>query len=452
MELSRLFSAKKEITIIGILPIESEITGHTKEIVNLYYYNPDFKLSIFHESENDLFVRSLYLDSKSSNKRISFQELKNKIARIRRLHKSFLSKEEARIETQIISDENLKIKQLNLKQPLNVIKIDDEIYTSEIFLDIAIIQDYQLESDKDKIDALNKYIDFISDEKQGGIYQSIDGEELIEMYDTADIPQGIFPRKAFYNTNFQRYSVWIFVFNRNGQLMLHQRNDKLAKDNAGLWDKSAGGHVNITDRSSNEAAEREIIEEMYLPEAEYTKYLSEDTTSLINLGEWRAKEREYEQGLNLFKRIGENDWGYFYLKPSVKRVSKRRFVEAKNDKEKIEFIFATTYNDNFTYLRKEENPAYKFYYRDTKFISDIFFFIAPETEINNEEELIKVQSKAAKCRTLIEIRDLLDWIDTEKENGNAEDIFTDDLLFIATQYKETLLGFADHIKQIFKNK
>jgi hypothetical protein len=471
MELIRLFSAKKEVTIVGVLPIESEITGHSKEIVPLFDNNPDFKMSIFYENENDLFVRSLYLDSKSSDKRISFQELKNKISRIKRLHKSFLSKEEERIEKQgrILEEDkkdkdgkiekkaNLFIKQLNLKQPLNIIKIDDEIYTSEIFLDIATIKEYQLESDKDKIDAINKYIDFISDKKQGGIYQSVEGDELIEMYDTEDFPRGIFPRKAFYNTGFQRYSVWIFVFNRKGQLMLHQRSDKLAKDNAGLWDKSAGGHVDMTDRSSNEAAEREIIEEMYLSDAEYTKYLSGDTKNLINLGEWRATQREEEQGLNIFKRIGEDDWGYFYLKPCVKRVSKRRFVEQKEEDRKPDFKPSVTSvekqgfkeKQEFSYLKREENLAYKFYFRDTKFISDIFFFIAPESEIGNEKELEKVPSKAAKNRTLIEIRDLLDWIDTEKEEGNAEDIFTDDLLYIASQYKETLLGFVDHIKLSF---
>ena len=453
MELSRLFEAKKEITIIGALPIESEITSveNSKKIVNLFFLNPDFKMSIFHESENDLFVRSLYLDSKSSDKRISFQELKNKISRVKRLHKSFLSREEDRIEKQLINNKNLIIRQLNLKQPLNIIKVDEEIYTSEVFLDIAILKDYQLETDRDKIDAINKYIAFISDKKQGGIYQSVDGDELIEMYDMEDVPRGIFPRNAFYNTNFQRYSVWIFVFNRKGQLMLHQRSNKLAKDNAGLWDKSAGGHVDMTDRSSNEAAEREIIEEMYMSEAEYTKYLTGDTKNLINLGEWRSKQREDEQGLNLFRRIGEDDWGYFYLKPCVKRVSKRRFVEAKEKDRKPEYELSETYN-KFTYLSRDKNLAYKFYFKDTKFISDIFFFIAPETEISNEKELEKVQSNAAEQRTLIEIRDLLDWIDDEKDNGNAEDIFTDDLLYIAAQYKEILLGFVDNIKQAFNVK
>lgn len=464
MEIGRLFSAKKEITIIGVLPIESEIIGNSKKIVELFLDIPDFKLSIYHESDNELFVRSLYLDSKSSINRISFKELQNKISRIKRLKKSFLSSEiekingndtlictnEDKTNKYIEKEENLIIRQLNFKQTLNIIKIDDEIYTSEVFLDIATIKNYQLVGDKDKIDDLNKYIQFISDEKQGGIYLSVDSDELLEMYDKEDIPRGIFPRKAFYNTNFQRYSVWVFVFNRKGQLMLHQRAYRYAKDNAGLWDKSAGGHVDIKDRSSNEAAEREIIEEMYLYDAEYTKYLMSDTQMLINLGEWRPIQREEEQVLNLFTRMREDEWGYFSLKPSVKRVSKRRFITAKEKGKRPELCYSKTYDGKFEYISRHDNPPYKINFKDTNFISDIFFFIAPSEEIKDEKSLAYIPSKAAMNRTLIEIRDLLDWIDEEKEDGNAEDIFTDDLLYIATQYKDTLLSFSDYIKFFFK--
>ena len=253
MELSRLFSAKKEITIIGVLPIESEIIGNSKKIVDFFVRNPDFKMSIFHESDNELFVRGLYLDSKSSINRTSFKELQNKVSRIKRLKKSFLfseidkinekevdiEKKETLIWTHedkeankdIEKEENLIIRQLNFKQTLNIIKIDDEIYTSEIFLDTATIKNYQL-ADEDKIADLNKYIEFISEDKQGGVYLSVDGDELIEMYDKEDVPRGIFPRKSFYNTNFQRYSVWVFVFNRKGQLMLHQRDRKSTRLNS----------------------------------------------------------------------------------------------------------------------------------------------------------------------------------------------------------------------------
>ena len=60
MELEKLFSAKEKIIIVGVLPIESEIVNSAKKIVGLFQNNFDFKLSIYHESENDLFARSLY--------------------------------------------------------------------------------------------------------------------------------------------------------------------------------------------------------------------------------------------------------------------------------------------------------------------------------------------------------------------------------------------------------
>ncbi|MDR3057941.1 MAG: NUDIX domain-containing protein, partial [Prevotella sp.] len=325
---SLLKEAKKEILIIGVLPVEEEIMGNIKEIVEKFQTNSDLKLSIYHESENDLFVSSLYLDTKHSTKRISFKELKNKVQRIVRLKKSYLL-EAAKNKDYELSFDNLKIRQLNLRHSVNIIKVDEKIYLSEVLLDIVSLDNYrQIESDE--ADKINTYIDFITKEKEGGIYLSKPDDELIEMYDKEDIPRGIFPRSAFYNTDFQRYSVWVFVFNRKGQVMLHQRADKkYAKDNAGLWDKSAGGHVDLIDRSSNEAAEREIIEEMYLADAEYTKYLQGNTENFINLGEWLEEVREGEKVMNLFERLKPEQWGYFSLKPCVKRVSKRRFIELK---------------------------------------------------------------------------------------------------------------------------
>jgi hypothetical protein len=456
----------KEILIIGVLPIEEEIMGSIKELVMAFNDNPDFKLSIYHESENDLFINSLYLDTKHSGKnRISFKELKNKIQRIDRLERSYLSEEAKNREYNINWGKCLKIRQLNLKHSVNIIKVDDKIYLSEILLDIVKLDDYHLISKEEEEIKINDYIDFITNEdekeKKGGIYLSKPDDELIEMYDKEDYPRGIFPRKAFYNNDFQRYSVWIFVFNRKGQMMLHQRTDsdkKIAKDNAGLWDKSAGGHVNLKDRSSNESAEREIIEEMYLADDEYTKYLTGDTKDFINLGEWLEETREGEKVMHLFERLKPSQWGYFSLKPCVKRVSKRRFVELKSEykdkKENPGLIYSET-ADAFKkteYLSPMKNPKYRIYFRDTKFISDIFFFIAPDNEINDKEGLEKIPSKAAKARRLMDVRNFLDWVEEEKEkeNGEAEHIFTDDLIYIANQYKDTLLGFADYIKVHFK--
>lgn len=416
-------TANQEITIIGVLQIEDKILKHIKLLQDLFEKKSDTKLTIFYENESDLFVRSLFLDSKFSKTRISFLELKNKVSRIKRLAKSFLYPNDLEKSFNLTNTSRLNLFQLNLNQPINIIKVDNNIYTSIFLLDIPTVTNYTMIEDQLIIEEINQYIEFISNERKGGIYQSTDDDEMIVMYDKEDKPRGIFPRKAFYNTDFQRYSVWIFVFNRSGKLMLHRKGPK-AKDNGGLWDKSAGGHVDLSDRSSSDAAERELVEELYLPKAEYTKHVKGSYIDILNLGEWVPIKREEEQVLNLLTRMEIDDWGYFSIKPTVKRTSRRK-------------------------LRMKEDGEDKIVFKETKFISDIFFFIAPLNEIQNTEALKKLYSDAASERMLIEIREMLDWIDDEKEKGNTENLFTDDLIYIATEYKDMLLQFSDYLKHIF---
>ena len=73
-------------------------------------------------------------------------------------------------------------------------------------------------------------------DKGPGVYNSLPTDEMLVMYDRENVPRGIFPRKAFYNTDFQRYSVWLLVFTRDGRILLHKRAPD-AKDNRGMWDK-----------------------------------------------------------------------------------------------------------------------------------------------------------------------------------------------------------------------
>ena len=133
---------------------------------------------------------------------------------------------------------------------------------------------------------LISFIEYVTNETSGGVYLSNQNDEMIEIYDRENIPRGIFPRKAFYRTDFQRRSVWILIFNRSGKLLIHKRNTEegSVKDNAGLWDKSAGGHVNVNDMSSADTAEKELIEEMYLPDAEHSTYERPERKHLVNLG------------------------------------------------------------------------------------------------------------------------------------------------------------------------
>ena len=291
MELLKLFQdAKRKIIIIGVLPLEEFLIEHSESLAELLRNNNDLKITILHESESMLFNRSLYLDSRFNekiNERISFKELKNKISRILRLSKSFMFKNSPDEDTKFSSGKNprIEIKQLNLWQPLQVISIDEKIFTCPILLNLSTPDDYAETTNPKIKKELTSFIEYVTNEKKGGVYQSHQDEEMIEMYDREDIPRGIFPRRAFYNTDFQRHSVWVLIFNRSGKILIHKRNKVKGKvkDNAGLWDKSAGGHVDVKDRSSADTAERELVEEMYLSDAEYTKYVKQKTKVSIML-------------------------------------------------------------------------------------------------------------------------------------------------------------------------
>lgn len=427
--LSLLKNAKRKIVIIGVLPVEEFLVKHHKLLYEKLKTTPELKITILHESENLLFSRSLFLETRDANPRLSFQELKDKISRIQRLGKSYMFKDNEEEYKNFIEENNsLNIKSLNLWQTVQIIQVDEDIYSCPIMLNVSKIKNYELIENETSKKEQEDYIQYLIEGK-GSLYQSSIDEEHIEMYDRNDIPRGIFPRRAFYNTDFQRHSVWVLIFNRNGELLIHQRskNPKKVKDNGGLWDKSAGGHVDVADRSSFETAERELIEELYLTDAEYTKYVTSDTQDFINLGEWLPDKREKEQVFNLFKRLNKNDYGYFFLRPAVKRTSKRTFI---------------TWDD--TGLAKNLNQ------KETKFISDIYLFVAPEGVLMDIESVEKLDSVAAEKRKMISVRDLIDDIQDVKSNyQELVTTYTDDLIFIADDYKETLLSFSDYIKQIF---
>lgn len=313
---------------------------------------------------------------------------------------------------------------MNLRLPLNIIRSDKELYICPVSSEIASEQMYHHIGSNDVWYTLvNDYIDFYTDEQKGGIYQSDTSEEMLVMYDKKKIPRGIFPRKAFYNTDFQRYSVWLFIFNRKGEMLLHQRSTK-AVDNWGLWDKSAGGHVDIADVSTSATAERELIEELYLPKAEFTKYMKENPRDIINMGVWKLDKRADERALSGICDFDPHDWTYFYLQEPISRTSKRRYRVSGNSNAKIAI-------------------------KETKFISDVFLFIAPAGAIDDEKAVKKLSRGVSSKHALKTIPEIIQWIEDEKSKGNETEVFTDDLLYIMDYMRDMLEGFSEVVKVTF---
>jgi hypothetical protein len=410
-----------ELTIIGTIPLYDELVDFSEEIYQALVQNQNLHLNIFYESDSDLFYQSLSTDTQFARNRVSFAKLKDSRNRVSRLRESII-KYAVITEGKKILTERLQVEQVNLRLLMNVIRSDKELYICPASVEVPSVQMYHhIENNDVWYSHVDNYIDFCIDEQKGRIYQSKPSDEMLVMYDKDKIPRGIFPRKAFYNTDFQRYSVWLFIFNRKGELLLHQRSKK-AKDNWELWDKSAGGHVDIGDVSTAATAERELIEELFLPNAEFTKYVMENPRDIINLGVWKPEKRGYERVLSDIHNFGSYDWAYFYLNEPISRTSKRRY---------------------------RDNPNAKMEIKETKFISDVFLFIAPAKIIDSDEAAKKLSGEVSLNRTLKTIPEIVQWIEDEKSKGNETEVFTDDLLYILDYMRDMLEEFSEMIKVTF---
>ena len=87
----------------------------------------------------------------------------------------------------------------------------------------------------------------------------------------------------------------------------------------------------------------------------------------------------------------------------------------------------------------------------TRFISDVFLFIAPEGYIDSEQQMNKLLSAAelagaASAHRLISIDDLIKTV----ENSPQE--FTDDIVYMCSEKKKVLVEFSEAIKFIFKKR
>lgn len=428
--------AEREIRILGTNSLIPDLEESSKFFFDLLNLHRGMKLSIYYESDNENFNQSLCIDTDSSVNRISYSTLSLHRDRIRGLTaQSGIKAAILRLfdtpEEKKEADKRIEVKQVNLRLPVNVLVIDSRVFSCFVTHKLPTIESYREVTDEGLKQDLLEYIDFYTQPSKGGVYLSKPNEELIQLYDKSSFPRGIFPRASFYTTEFKRRSFWGFVFNRKGQLLLHQRSQQ-TKDNRGLWDKSIGGHVDIRDSSSYITAKRELVEEMFLPEDEHTKFMRADLGDLINFGDWNLRKRGENNFRSSFASLSPSDWILFSAVDeegdplSVSRVSERRF---HLDDNKIKF-------------------------RKTIFMSDIFMFIAPEGYLDDEEqmkELVKLSEKtgAAADHKLVSIEELRRWINTEEEENQEKTIFTDDLLYINVELRPLLERFSEFVRHIF---
>ena len=307
------YKIQEHLTIIGVNPIVQEITNNPQLLFDLLN-TTNVKITMIYESETENFNQSLFRVKDLKDRTLDFDRLETYRSRLLGGKKG--RKNTAGLVEDILrfceSNEKkknmrnrIRLLQNNLRQFVNIIWADDVIwycFTTLGLPDLSMYRKITKDIDSELYNQLENYVNFLLDENTGGKYLSKPDDELIELYDMKDIPRGIYPRKAFYTTNFQRYSIWAFIFNRKGEVLLQQRSP-ITADNRGLWDKSAGGHVDLLDSSTIITAKRELVEELFLPEAEFSKYMSADLGDIVVL------KKVYEMNLMVLNR----QIGWFFV-------------------------------------------------------------------------------------------------------------------------------------------
>ncbi|MBN2228122.1 MAG: NUDIX domain-containing protein [Candidatus Thorarchaeota archaeon] len=433
-------NARSKVTILGTNPLIPHLEQSASYFVDFLTLNDQVELTILYESDSENFGQSLCLDTNFSENRISFPTLGIHRDRIggkkkkRGLLREILDHVPEKDRQDQIAKQ-IKIRQINLRLPVNLILADNKLWYCITTNSLPTLDSYILiEEDSALYDQLTDFLEFYTQPEQGGIYLSEPEEELIQVYDRGGYPRGIAPRACFYTTAFQRHSIWGLIFNRSGKLLLHQRS-MTTKDGRGLWDKSLGGHVDLGDSSTYITARRELVEELFLPEAEFTRYVRADFGDIINYGEWNLDKRIELSFKDAFSGLDETDWIMLRAvdkegEPlTVTRVSQRRM----HDK-----------NDDVSFKR-------------TIFMSDVYLFIAPPGYLDNEDQMknlfaLAEKKGAAQSHRLVSADELSKWIEEEEAVGRHLETFTDDLLYINVQYKSLLEKFSEFVQYVFRSE
>lgn len=472
MELIEMFKnsmgkpAQEKLILVGVNPVIQEITENPLVFYDILRTCERLKMTLIYESETENFNQSLFYTKGVSRNKMDFDKLQTYRSRLIGGKKG--RKNTAGFVEDVLKycdDDEIKqgmririnLLQNNLRQFVNIIQADDVIWYCFTTLDLPELSMYRRitqTSDKQLYNQLVSYIEFMLNDATGGKYMSKPDDELIELYDMKDMPRGIYPRKAFYTTNFQRYSVWAFIFNRKGELLLQQRSPFTA-DNRELWDKSAGGHVDLKDSSTIITAKRELVEELFLPEAEFSKYMSAELGDIVDFGEWNIEKRPEKNFRTEFDGLAPADWIVFRATTkegepmSIQRKSPR-IMHVKDKDENGNYIILKDLDGNEK-IGKNGKLMYQEHKETwfTRFISDVFLFIAPEGYIDTQEEIDELmgiaEEKGAQCaHRLITIENLIEDVESNPEK------YTDDMVYMCSEEKWLLVEFAESIKYIFR--
>lgn len=305
----------RNVVIIGTCAIgDDEYWKDIDENIFQKLDSGDLKCKVIAEADNQLFQHSLRTDTSHTTPhscRLTFTQLK---FRRELIHRALVKNDTRKSNSEYFLS--------SLPLTTYLISLDDNIWYMPITAYPAKLERFKKLTQGDVwYEAIHSYMEKLLDKERDGRYTILPEKEMLELFDQDQIPRGIYPRDCFYGTDHYQFVVWDFVFNRDGKVLIHYRS-KNAKDNQDMWDKSVGGHIDFEkERSSSDAAVRELIEELYTKEKkEQTGHdfslLSEDISKVYFLGDWRPEGSgpEYIEHINKIDGhcdTEEEPW-YFY--------------------------------------------------------------------------------------------------------------------------------------------
>lgn len=412
-----LSTAERYVRLLGVVPLDADWENLAKKWAGKLVEASGFKVTLLCESDNLLFSKSFTYDTDVANDRRSFQELKFIRERAVIDFPEFLRDEG--VDSGLI-EKNVEIEIVHLPVPISIVQVDDRVFAN-MWLHESKSSFEEVTQEHSWQRSLQMYVDIYFDPRLGRKYAADPDEEMLELFDHKRIPRGIYPRSSFYDTDYSQLVVWAFVFDRRGRLLIHRRADN-AKDNQGMWDKSVGGHVDLSlDVETSRAVLRELVEELFSDEikesqSDFMKWTVTDE-DIVYLGEWRPeKRRRYP-----FSEINvlEREWVFFRLQDSQYLYSPRELPDGR--------------------------------VRRLRVISDVFLFLAGSNL--TDESLGELRNSTFKLIKLADLKNAMDRamrgeIVPGFDETKPVPEFTPDLTNIMTGgLRDTLEEFAQYIKQ-----
>lgn len=353
---SRIGSAQRQIVIVGALAERAIPPDWPTLFARALRVNGDLKISIYLESPNNVFWRTLAMRSSDAQP----NEVAGRFSTVPTIQASDLISSVRSACSAEDDQEDVDV----LLQRLVISEVDIPIYTAFIRVDDAIVAvprshvptpDSFADLLEDVADPVwmqaAQDIDFFQSLNDEGQYVSSPGAEKLTVYSRSGraVHGPVHRRSLSVNPALETRVVHGFIFDRTGRILFQYRGEG-AYDNRHLWDKSFGGNVDqARDLSLRDTARRELQEEVFTDladELQLPPVIREQLSAsvVVDCGEWRGGD-----GLMPFRDRPE--WCSFLLDQCVPFLSKRILGDGSTVVERMLYV------DLFAYICPKEFPS-----------------------------------------------------------------------------------------------